>query len=167
MLGRTEEPDTGMLCPQKRTSGTSCDTEGWICGSMRPWDLSWQTSPRIWSVARLVSKLTFWTWAAWHSHSELEDLKWDTTPILLWNYEIPAVNPFSLLDWGTYYMAPFSNKAFTSCSITRTCWGGHLGGKHPNKPGWPRPELYWYPFSIVCRTQWDIFAEVSTLSNFY
>ncbi len=51
MLGRTEEPDIGMLCPQERTSGTCCDTEGWICGSMRPWDLSWQTNPRIWSVA--------------------------------------------------------------------------------------------------------------------
>ncbi len=35
MLGRTEEPDIGMLCPQKQTSGTSCDMEGWICGSMR------------------------------------------------------------------------------------------------------------------------------------
>ncbi len=77
MLGRTEEPDTGMLCPQKRTSGTSCDTEGWIWLSMHPWDLSWQTSPRIWSVARFVSKLTFWTWAAWWSRSELEDLIWD------------------------------------------------------------------------------------------
>ncbi len=31
-------------------------------------------------------------------------------------------------------MAPFSNRAFTSCSITRTCWGWHLGGKHPYKP---------------------------------
>ncbi len=51
MLGWMEEPDIGMLCPQKWTSGTSCDTEGWICGSMRPWDLLWKTSPRTWSVA--------------------------------------------------------------------------------------------------------------------
>ncbi len=36
--------------------------------------------------------------------------------------------------------------------------GGHLGGKHPHKPGRSRPELYWYDFSIVCRTQWDIFG---------
>ncbi len=88
MLARTEKPDTGMLCPQKRTSGTSCDTEGWICGSMRLWELSWQTSPRIWSVAQFVSKLTFWTGAAWRSHSELEGLKWDATPhpsLELWN----------------------------------------------------------------------------------
>ncbi len=76
MLGRTEEPDICMLCPQKRTSGTSCDTEGWICGSMCPWDLSLKkNSPRIWPGARFVSKLTFWTWAAWRSRSELEDLK--------------------------------------------------------------------------------------------
>ncbi len=80
MLDRTEEDDTGMLCPQKRTSGASCDVEGWICGSMRPWDLSWQTSPRIWSVAWFVSKLTFLTWAAWRSRSELKDLKWDANP---------------------------------------------------------------------------------------
>ncbi len=81
MLGQMEEPDIGMLCPQKWTSGTSCDTEGWICGSMRPWNLSWQTSPRIWPVARFVSKLTFeWTWAAWRSRPELEDLRWNATP---------------------------------------------------------------------------------------
>ncbi len=52
------------------------------------WDLSWQTSPRIWSVTRFVSKLTFWTWAAWRIRSELEDPKWDATlhPSLeLWN----------------------------------------------------------------------------------
>ncbi len=56
MLGWMEEPDIGMLCSQKRTSDTSCDTEGWLWGSMHPWDLSWQTNPRIWSVARFVSK---------------------------------------------------------------------------------------------------------------
>ncbi len=62
------------------------------------------------------------------------------------------------MEWGTYYMAPFSNRAFTSCSITRTCWGAtsventpiNLGGQHPN--------CIWYPFSIVCRTQRDIFG---------
>ncbi len=55
---------------------------------MCPCGLSWQTSPRIWSVAQFVSKLTFWTWAAWRSRSELEDLKWDATPhpsLELWN----------------------------------------------------------------------------------
>ncbi len=87
MLGRTDEPDIGMICHQKRTSGTSWDKKGWMCGSMRPWDLLWQTSHRIWSVARFVSKLTFFTWTAWRS-SELEDLKWDATPhpsLELWN----------------------------------------------------------------------------------
>ncbi len=55
MLDWTEEPDIGILCPQKRTSGP--DTEGRICGSMRPWDLSWKNSPRIWSVEWFFSKL--------------------------------------------------------------------------------------------------------------
>ncbi len=82
--------------------------------------------------------------------------KMGCNPILLWNYEIPSVNTFSLLEWGTYSMAPFSNRAFTSCSITRTCWGATLGGKHPHKS-----------FFIVCRTQPDILPEVSTLSNLY
>ncbi len=27
----------------------------------------------------IASKLTFWTWAAWRSRAELEDLKWDAT----------------------------------------------------------------------------------------
>ncbi len=48
-------------------------------------------------------------------------------------------NPVFLLEWGTYFMAPFSNRAFTSCSITRTCWGAtlvdntpiNLGGRDP------------------------------------
>ncbi len=40
VLDRREEPDIGMLCPQKRTLGTSCDTDGWIRGSMRLLDLS-------------------------------------------------------------------------------------------------------------------------------
>ncbi len=44
------------------------------------------------------------------------------------------------MEWGTYSMAPFSNRAFISCSITRTCWGAtlventpiNLGGRDPN-----------------------------------
>ncbi len=30
------------------------------------------------------------------------------------------------MEWGTYSMAPFSNRALISCSITRTCWGATL-----------------------------------------
>ncbi len=66
-------------------------------GRMRPWDLSWQTSPWIWSVAWFVSKLTFWTWTAWRSRSELEDLKWDTIPhpsFELWNTGCKAWFPW-------------------------------------------------------------------------
>ncbi len=49
VLGRRKEPDICKLCPWKRTSGTSCDWEGWIHGNRRLLDLSWRTSPRIWS----------------------------------------------------------------------------------------------------------------------
>ncbi len=54
VTGRTEEPNTGMLRPRKQTSGTSCVEEGWIYGSMHPWDLSWQTSPRSWFETQTV-----------------------------------------------------------------------------------------------------------------
>ncbi len=156
-----------MLCPQKWTSETSCDTEGWICGSMRPWDLSWQTSPWIWSVARFISKLTFW--AAWWSRSELEDLKWDATPhpsLERWNTgckarfpcwsEVHILWPLSLTE--LWPLVPLPEPA-----------GGPPRGKHPHKLGRARSEQYWYPFSIVCRTiQNEIYlAEVSTLSKFY
>ncbi len=67
-------------------------------------------------------------------------------------------NPVSLLEWGTYYMAPFSNRAFTSCSITRTCWGATLVENTPINLGGRHPNCIWYPFSIVCRTQRDIFG---------
>ncbi len=36
--------------------------------------------------------------------------------------------------------------------------GGSPRWKHPHKPGRARPGLYWYPFSIVCRIQRDIFG---------
>ncbi len=159
MLGRMEEPDTGMLCPQKRTSGTSCDTEGWICESMRPWDLSWQTSPRIWSVTRFVSKLTFWTWVSGWKRSELEGLKWDAT-----------LHP-SLELWNT------------SCKIRFPCWSEvhilwplsptellflvPLPEPAGGPPRWTKPPWTWAGetrnvsdtlFLIVCRTQWDIFG---------
>ncbi len=35
--------------PPKQTSVTSCDGEGWRCGSMPLLDRSWKTSPRTWS----------------------------------------------------------------------------------------------------------------------
>ncbi len=159
MQGRMEEPDTGMLCPQKRTSGTSFDIEGWICGSMRPWDLSWQTSPRIWSVAWFVSKLTFWTWAAWRSHSELEDLKWDATPhpsLELWNTDCKTRFPC----WSGVHI-------LWSLSLTelflfhyQNLLGGHLGGQHPHEPVRARAELYLIPFfySLLAPTRyiWQI-----------
>ncbi len=58
------------------------------------------------------------------SRSELEDLKWDATPILLWNYEIATVKHSFPVGVRYIFYGPFSNRAFTSCSITRTCWGG-------------------------------------------
>ncbi len=44
-------------------------------------------------------------------------------------------------------MAPFSKRGFTSCSITRTCWGATLVKNTPINS-----------FSIICRTQRDIFV---------
>ncbi len=62
------------------------------------------------------------------------------------------------MEWGTYYMAPFSNRAFTSFSITRTCWGATSVENTPINLGGRDPNCIWYPFSIVCRTQRDIFG---------
>ncbi len=71
----------------------------------------------------IVSKLTFWTWAAWRSHSELEDLKWDAIPhpsLELWNTSYKARFPC----WSEVHILwPLLKRVFTSCSITRTCWG--------------------------------------------
>ncbi len=144
MLGRTEEPDISMLCPKKQTSGTSC--EGWICGCMHPWDLSWQTIPQIWSVARFNLKLTFWTWAGWRSRSELEDLKWDTTPhpsLELWKTgcktrfpcwnEVHILWPLSLTELSLIF--PLPEPA-----------GGPPRWTTPLEPGRARPELYLIPF---------------------
>ncbi len=55
-------------------------------------------------------------------------------------------------------MAPFSNRAFISCSNTRTCWWATSVDKTPMNLGGRDPNCIWYPFSIVCRTQWDIFG---------
>ncbi len=63
-------------------------------------------------------------------------------------------------------MASFSNRAFISCSIARTCWGGHLGGQNPHEPGRARPKLYLIPFSYSLSGPNEIYlAEVSTLSK--
>ncbi len=62
------------------------------------------------------------------------------------------------MEWGTYSMASFSNRAFTSCSITRTCWGATSVDNTPMNLGGRDPNCIWYPFSIVCRTQRDIFG---------
>ncbi len=53
---------------------------------------------------------------------------------------------------------PFSNRASTSCSITRTCWGATSVENTPINLGGRDPNCIWYPFSIVCRTQQDIFG---------
>ncbi len=55
-------------------------------------------------------------------------------------------------------MAPFTFHGFHFLFHYQNLLGGYLGGKHPHKPGRARPELYLYPFSIVCRTQRDIFG---------
>ncbi len=55
-------------------------------------------------------------------------------------------------------MAPFSNRAFISSSITRTCWGATSVDKTPMNLGGRDPNCIWYFFSIVCKTQWGIFG---------
>ncbi len=57
------------------------------------------------------------------------------------------------MEWGTYSMTTFSNRAFISCSITRTCWGATSVDKTPMNPN-----CIWYPFYIAYRTQWDVFG---------
>ncbi len=91
--GRREEPDIGKLCPWKQTSGNSWNWEGWRHGNKRLLDLLWQTSPRTWSETRPVWPWAFWTPDAWLRGSIAADLKLDATPILLWNNEVPAVEP--------------------------------------------------------------------------
>ncbi len=109
MQGQREEPDIGIPCPWKQTSGTSCEWEGRRHVSMRLLDLSLQTSPWTWSETRPVWVWASWISVAWLSSSIDADLKWDATP-LLWNYEVPAVETgLSLLWGGTTSMASFLN----------------------------------------------------------
>ncbi len=112
---------------------------------MCPWDLSWQTSPRIWSATRFVSKLTFWTWAAWRIHSELEDLTWDATlhPSLeLWNTGCKTRFPC----WSEVHI-------LWPLSLTELLFPVPLPEPAGGPPWWKTP-----PFSIICRTQRDIFG---------
>ncbi len=165
VLDRREEPDIGMLCPQKRTLGTSCDTDGWIRGSMRLLDLSWQPvlGPDLWhnlpQREHLELQLTDWV-------VQLTQIYDRTQPaILLGNYEIPAVNPDSLSWGGTTSMASFLNRAFTSCSITRACSGPTSVGVTPLKRGGGKANWIRYPYSTVCRTHWDTFGSSFKLLN--
>ncbi len=80
MLGRMEETRYWYALPPK----VNLRNFLWY-GRMDMWKYASlnivKTSPRIWPVARFVSKLTFeWTWAAWRSRPELEDLRWNATP---------------------------------------------------------------------------------------
>ncbi len=79
-------------------------------------------------------------------------------PILLWNYEIPAVKPGFPVGVGRYSMALFSNRAFTSCSITRTCWEASLVENTPINLGGRDPNCIDTLLSIIGRTQQDIFG---------
>ncbi len=122
VLGRREEPDIGKLCPWKRTSGTSCDWEGWIHGSKCLLDLSWQTSPQTCSETRPVWQWAFWTSDTWLSGSKAADLKSDAIPhpsLEQWSTGYRT----SLSRGGTTLMASFLKRVFTSCFNTRACSG--------------------------------------------
>ncbi len=73
-------------------------------------------------------------------------LKWDTTPILLWNCDIPAVKPGFLVGVRYIFYVPFLYQSFHFLFHYQNLLGGHLGGKQPHKSGWARPVLYLIPF---------------------
>ncbi len=142
MLGRTEEPELVCFAPKSEPQELPVT---WTFESMHPWDLSWQTSPRIWSATRFVSKLTFWTWAAWRIRSELEDLTWDATlhPYLeLWNTGCKTRFPC----WSEVHI-------LWPLSLTELLFPVPLPEPAGGPPWWKTP-----PFSIICRTQRDIFG---------
>ncbi len=61
------------------------------------------------------------------------------------------------MEWGTYSMTPSLTELSLLVPLPEPA-GGHLGENTSINLGWARPRLYWYPFSIVCRTQWEIFG---------
>ncbi len=61
------------------------------------------------------------------------------------------------MEWGTYSMTPSLTELSLLVPLPEPA-GGPPRWKHLHKPGRARPRLYWYPFSIVCRTQWEIFG---------
>ncbi len=135
---------------------------------MCPWDLSWQTNRRIWSVVRFVSKLTVWTWAVWWSRSELEDLKWDATPhpsLELWSTGCKTRFPCWIKVHILWHLS------LTELSLLvplPELAGDHLGGQHPHEPGSARPKLYLIPlFYSLQDPTWYIWQKFKSKSNYF
>ncbi len=107
MLGRTEEPDIGMLCPQKRTSGTSLyeRMEMWKYASLIS-IMTNQSSDLICGTICLkvnILNLSCMT----ESFRIRRSTMGCNPPILLWNYEIPAVNPGFPVGVRYIFYGPF------------------------------------------------------------
>ncbi len=107
--------------PQKRTSGTFCDSEECVLEIYRdkPGPLDLICGMICFKVN--ILNLNCMT----ESFRTRRSKNWPQYPILLLNYEIPAgslVFPDGV--GGRYSIGPFLlTEACTSCSITRTCWG--------------------------------------------